>query len=358
MHNSTLIATQLARAGLDCLTPSAPYALSMFVFCFPQAVFLFSLIKYAPLKYNNSYVYPPWGYVLGWLMALSSMVCIPLYIIFILLRTKGSLKQVLRLWSLGELLLLPHDSSWEGPWGRYTSHIFPLRRQGEVWVPFPQNALQLLLITCRAWRVSAQLSIWSSALQGFPWDMVPPFMVQCIDRYGQKTSNVGSTEWQRTSQCVLSEATCCLVWLVDDVSKDGVTPSFPSLPLLTCASANQVQNQDLFYLFFSCPLPLLPLFWLCYFLWRNCIWLLKRRCSQTYKGLPWPSLYSSNCRPLGLIMGPLSMKLWQSWLMPISGSEEFQVKFPDGESGDESSVKEWEGHKPCRRGGEGGIQSY
>uniref|UniRef100_A0A669PQP9 Transporter n=1 Tax=Phasianus colchicus TaxID=9054 RepID=A0A669PQP9_PHACC len=96
------------------------------------AVFLFSLIKYTPLKYNNSYVYPPWGYVLGWLMALSSMVCIPLYIIFILLRTKGSLKQVLRLWSLGELLLLPYDSSWEGPWGGYTLHIFPLRRQGEV----------------------------------------------------------------------------------------------------------------------------------------------------------------------------------------------------------------------------------
>uniref|UniRef100_A0A8C2UA39 Transporter n=1 Tax=Coturnix japonica TaxID=93934 RepID=A0A8C2UA39_COTJA len=76
------------------------------------AVFFFSLIKYTPLKYNNSYVYPPWGYMLGWLMALSTMVCIPLYVIFILLRTKGSLKQVLRLWSLGELLLLPHGSSW------------------------------------------------------------------------------------------------------------------------------------------------------------------------------------------------------------------------------------------------------
>uniref|UniRef100_A0A8C2UDZ6 Transporter n=1 Tax=Coturnix japonica TaxID=93934 RepID=A0A8C2UDZ6_COTJA len=57
------------------------------------AVFFFSLIKYTPLKYNNSYVYPPWGYMLGWLMALSTMVCIPLYVIFILLRTKGSLKQ-------------------------------------------------------------------------------------------------------------------------------------------------------------------------------------------------------------------------------------------------------------------------
>uniref|UniRef100_A0A8B9D3W9 Transporter n=1 Tax=Anser cygnoides TaxID=8845 RepID=A0A8B9D3W9_ANSCY len=57
------------------------------------AVFLFSLIKYTPLKYNNTYVYPTWGYVLGWMMALSSMVCIPLYAIFIILRTKGPLKQ-------------------------------------------------------------------------------------------------------------------------------------------------------------------------------------------------------------------------------------------------------------------------
>ncbi|NXE03897.1 S6A12 protein, partial [Lophotis ruficrista] len=57
------------------------------------AVFLFSLIKYEPLKYNNSYMYPPWGYVVGWLMALSSMVCVPLHAIFILLKTKGPLKQ-------------------------------------------------------------------------------------------------------------------------------------------------------------------------------------------------------------------------------------------------------------------------
>uniref|UniRef100_A0A452HIU2 Solute carrier family 6 member 12 n=1 Tax=Gopherus agassizii TaxID=38772 RepID=A0A452HIU2_9SAUR len=49
---------------------------------------------YTPLKYNNWYVYSPWGYILGWLMALSSMICIPLYIIFILLKTGGSLKKV------------------------------------------------------------------------------------------------------------------------------------------------------------------------------------------------------------------------------------------------------------------------
>lgn len=66
----------------------------MAVFSVPQATFLFSLIKYMPLKYNNVYEYPPWGYALGWLMALSSMICIPLYAIFILMKTKGSLKQV------------------------------------------------------------------------------------------------------------------------------------------------------------------------------------------------------------------------------------------------------------------------
>ncbi|XP_019371049.1 PREDICTED: sodium- and chloride-dependent betaine transporter [Gavialis gangeticus] len=60
------------------------------------ATFLFSLIKYTPLKYNNVYEYPPWGYALGWLMALSSMICIPLYAIFILMKTKGSLKQRLK----------------------------------------------------------------------------------------------------------------------------------------------------------------------------------------------------------------------------------------------------------------------
>ncbi|XP_048356299.1 sodium- and chloride-dependent betaine transporter-like isoform X1 [Sphaerodactylus townsendi] len=57
------------------------------------ATFLFSLIRYTPLKYNNVYEYPTWGIAVGWLMALSSMICIPLYVVYILLKTKGSLKQ-------------------------------------------------------------------------------------------------------------------------------------------------------------------------------------------------------------------------------------------------------------------------
>uniref|UniRef100_A0A8C6ZUZ5 Transporter n=1 Tax=Nothoprocta perdicaria TaxID=30464 RepID=A0A8C6ZUZ5_NOTPE len=66
------------------------------------ATFLFSLIKYTPLTYNKKYVYPWWGDTLGWLLALSSMVCIPLWIIYKLSTIKGSLKEVrLMLWTEG-----------------------------------------------------------------------------------------------------------------------------------------------------------------------------------------------------------------------------------------------------------------
>nr|XP_021140423.1 sodium- and chloride-dependent GABA transporter 2 isoform X4 [Columba livia] len=61
-----------------------------------EATFLFSLIKYTPLTYNKKYVYPWWGDTLGWLLALSSMVCIPLWIVYKLSSIKGSLRERLR----------------------------------------------------------------------------------------------------------------------------------------------------------------------------------------------------------------------------------------------------------------------
>ncbi|XP_073932424.1 sodium- and chloride-dependent betaine transporter isoform X4 [Castor canadensis] len=60
------------------------------------ATFLFSLSKYTPLKYNNVYVYPPWGYSIGWFLAFSSMACVPLFIVITLLQTQGSFKKRLR----------------------------------------------------------------------------------------------------------------------------------------------------------------------------------------------------------------------------------------------------------------------
>uniref|UniRef100_A0A8C5BF82 Transporter n=1 Tax=Gadus morhua TaxID=8049 RepID=A0A8C5BF82_GADMO len=56
--------------------------------------FLFSIIKYTPLRYNNVYVYPWWGYFLGWLLALASIVCIPLWMVYKISTTKGTMREV------------------------------------------------------------------------------------------------------------------------------------------------------------------------------------------------------------------------------------------------------------------------
>ncbi|XP_012924083.1 sodium- and chloride-dependent betaine transporter isoform X2 [Heterocephalus glaber] len=58
------------------------------------ATFLFSLSKHTPLTYNNVYVYPPWGYSIGWFLAFSSMACVPLFMVITLLKTQGSFKKV------------------------------------------------------------------------------------------------------------------------------------------------------------------------------------------------------------------------------------------------------------------------
>lgn len=59
--------------------------------CFisPQGCFIFSLVKYIPLTYNKVYVYPTWAIGLGWSLALSSMVCVPLVMVIRLCQTEG-----------------------------------------------------------------------------------------------------------------------------------------------------------------------------------------------------------------------------------------------------------------------------
>uniref|UniRef100_A0A3Q3VNC8 Transporter n=1 Tax=Mola mola TaxID=94237 RepID=A0A3Q3VNC8_MOLML len=74
-----------------------PYIKYCWLFFTPATcigTFAFSLIKYTPLKYKSEYVYPWWGYAIGWLLALSSMVCIPLWMAYKLSSTQGSLREV------------------------------------------------------------------------------------------------------------------------------------------------------------------------------------------------------------------------------------------------------------------------
>ncbi|XP_017549410.1 sodium- and chloride-dependent GABA transporter 2-like isoform X2 [Pygocentrus nattereri] len=52
---------------------------------------------YTPLRYNSVYVYPWWGYAVGWLLALSSMLCIPSWMIFKIASTKGTLIERLKI---------------------------------------------------------------------------------------------------------------------------------------------------------------------------------------------------------------------------------------------------------------------
>ncbi|XP_073900527.1 sodium- and chloride-dependent GABA transporter 3 isoform X3 [Castor canadensis] len=59
-------------------------------------IFIFFLVKYKPLKYNNVYTYPAWGYGIGWLMALSSMICIPLWVFIKVWKTEGTLPEKFR----------------------------------------------------------------------------------------------------------------------------------------------------------------------------------------------------------------------------------------------------------------------
>ncbi|KAF7219401.1 sodium- and chloride-dependent GABA transporter 2 [Nothobranchius furzeri] len=55
--------------------------------------FIYSLVEYQPLTFNRWYVYPSWAYVLGWIMALSSILLVPGWAIYKLGTGTGALSQ-------------------------------------------------------------------------------------------------------------------------------------------------------------------------------------------------------------------------------------------------------------------------
>ncbi|XP_077385582.1 LOW QUALITY PROTEIN: solute carrier family 6 member 11a [Festucalex cinctus] len=64
------------------------------VICSGTLVFL--LLKYTPLRFNNTYVYPWWAYWIGWFLALSSLFLIPFTMICKVAKGKGTLWQRLK----------------------------------------------------------------------------------------------------------------------------------------------------------------------------------------------------------------------------------------------------------------------
>lgn len=81
---------------LNAFNASIPLSLHFLHSSLKQGIFLFFLVKYKPLKYNNVYTYPDWGYAIGWIMALSSMVCIPLGMVYKIWKTEGTFPEVRR----------------------------------------------------------------------------------------------------------------------------------------------------------------------------------------------------------------------------------------------------------------------
>ncbi|XP_077396243.1 sodium- and chloride-dependent GABA transporter 3-like isoform X2 [Festucalex cinctus] len=55
--------------------------------------FIYSLVDYQPLTFNRWYVYPTWAYVMGWMMALSSILLVPGCALYKLSTTSGTLSQ-------------------------------------------------------------------------------------------------------------------------------------------------------------------------------------------------------------------------------------------------------------------------
>ncbi|XP_039654102.1 sodium- and chloride-dependent GABA transporter 2-like [Perca fluviatilis] len=76
--------------------PFMKYCWQYFTPAICTCTFLFSLVKYTPLKFNNTYEYPWWGYAIGGFFTLSSTLMVPLWMLYAVSVTPGTLRQRLK----------------------------------------------------------------------------------------------------------------------------------------------------------------------------------------------------------------------------------------------------------------------
>ena len=58
-----------------------------------QVLFILSIVEYQPISLN-SYEYPGWASVIGWLVTCSSIIPIPIYMIYKFIVSKGTVRMV------------------------------------------------------------------------------------------------------------------------------------------------------------------------------------------------------------------------------------------------------------------------
>nr|XP_046239525.1 sodium- and chloride-dependent GABA transporter 2-like [Scatophagus argus] len=76
--------------------PFMKYCWKYFTPAICTCTFLFSLVKYTPLKFSNTYEYPWWGYTIGGFFTLSSTLIVPLWMLYAVSVAPGTLRQRLK----------------------------------------------------------------------------------------------------------------------------------------------------------------------------------------------------------------------------------------------------------------------
>ncbi|XP_040014958.1 sodium- and chloride-dependent GABA transporter 2-like [Xiphias gladius] len=73
--------------------PVMKYCWQYFTPAICTCTLLFSVVKYSPLKFSNTYEYPWWGYTIGGFFTLSSTLMVPLWMLYAVSVTPGTLRQ-------------------------------------------------------------------------------------------------------------------------------------------------------------------------------------------------------------------------------------------------------------------------